>query len=120
MAMKKVFPDVPLVQTFHSSYERELILNGKIAEDGLEHQFLTLIYRELEYVSDRLMTVSQSFADYMSHYTKDPSRIQIIPNGFDEKRFKPVAHENDVPQLVTVTRLVPAKGSMCSSKPAPN
>ncbi|BCG58732.1 glycosyltransferase family 4 protein [Paenibacillus sp. URB8-2] len=110
MAMKKVFPDVPLVQTFHSSYERELILNGKIAEDGLEHQFLTLIYRELEYVSDRLMTVSQSFADYMSHYTKDPSRIQIIPNGFDEKRFKPVAHENDVPQLVTVTRLVPAKG----------
>ncbi|MFD1776281.1 glycosyltransferase family 4 protein [Paenibacillus rhizophilus] len=110
MAMKKVFPDVPLVQTFHSSYERELILNGKIAEDGLEHQFLTLIYRELEYVSDRLMTVSQSFADYMSHYTKEPSRIQIIPNGFDEKRFKPVAHENDVPQLVTVTRLVPAKG----------
>ncbi|AIQ12417.1 glycosyltransferase family 4 protein [Paenibacillus durus] len=110
MAMKKVFPDVPLVQTVHSSYERELILNGKIAEDGLEHQFLTLIYRELEYVSDRLMTVSQSFAEYMSHYTENPSRIQIIPNGFDEKRFKPVAHENDVPQLVTVTRLVPAKG----------
>ncbi|QWU18083.1 Glycosyltransferase involved in cell wall bisynthesis [Paenibacillus sophorae] len=110
MAMKKVFPDVPLVQTFHSSYERELILNGKIAEDGLEHQFLTLIYGELEHVSDRLMTVSQSFADYMSHYTENPSRIQIIPNGFDEKRFKPVAHENDVPQLVTVTRLVPAKG----------
>ncbi|MDT3426901.1 glycosyltransferase involved in cell wall biosynthesis [Paenibacillus forsythiae] len=110
MAMKKVFPDVPLVQTFHSSYERELILNGKIAENGLEHEFLTRIYRELEYVSDRLMTVSQSFADYMSHYTENPSRIQIIPNGFDEKRFKPVAHENEVPQLVTVTRLVPAKG----------
>ncbi|NJJ40391.1 glycosyltransferase family 4 protein [Paenibacillus apii] len=110
LAMKKVFPDVPLVQTVHSSYERELILNGKIAENGLEHEFLTKIYGELEYVSDRLMTVSQSFADYMSHYTKDPSRIQIIPNGFDEKRFKPVAHENAVPQLVTVTRLVPAKG----------
>ncbi|WP_025692754.1 glycosyltransferase family 4 protein [Paenibacillus zanthoxyli] len=110
MAMKKAFPDVPLVQTVHSSYERELILNGKIAENGLEHEFLTLIYRELEVVSDRLMTVSRSFADYMSHYTENPSRIQIIPNGFDEKRFKPVAHENDVPQLVTVTRLVPAKG----------
>ncbi|AKG34315.1 glycosyltransferase family 4 protein [Paenibacillus durus] len=110
MAMKKAFPDVPLVQTVHSSYERELILNGKIAENGLEHEFLTLIYRELEYVSDRLMTVSRSFAEYMSHYTENPSRIQIIPNGFDEKRFKPVAHENDVPQLVTVTRLVPAKG----------
>ncbi|MNB74825.1 Alpha-D-kanosaminyltransferase [compost metagenome] len=110
LAMKKVFPDVPLVQTFHSSYERELILNGKIAENGPEHQFLTSIYRELEHVSDRLMTVSRNFADYMSHYTDNPERIQVIPNGFDEKRFKPVPHENDVPQLVTVTRLVPAKG----------
>jgi len=34
----------------------------------------------------------------------------VIPNGFDEKRFKPVPHDNAIPQLVTVTRLVPAKG----------
>ncbi|KAA9003920.1 glycosyltransferase family 4 protein [Paenibacillus spiritus] len=110
MAMKKIFPHIPLIQTVHSSYERELILNGAIQEGGIEHQFLTCIYRELEQISDRLLTVSSAFAGYLGQYVSDPSRIGIIPNGFDEKRFKPVAHDNDVPQLVTVTRLVPAKG----------
>ncbi|NUU64007.1 glycosyltransferase family 4 protein [Paenibacillus agri] len=110
LAMKQVFPDVPLIQTLHSSYERELILNGVIAEGGLEHQFLVSIYRELEHVSDRLMTVSRSFADYLSPYLDEPTRVGVIPNGFDEKRFKPVPHDNNIPQLVTVTRLVPAKG----------
>ncbi|MDQ0195905.1 glycosyltransferase family 4 protein [Paenibacillus wynnii] len=110
LAMKKVFPDVPLIQTLHSSYERELILNGAIVENGLEHQFLVSIYRELEHVSERLMTVSLSFAEYLSPYIAEPSQIGVIPNGFDEKRFKPVSHDNSIPQLVTVTRLVPAKG----------
>lgn len=41
---------------------------------------------------------------------KDTSVIKVIPNGFDEKRFKPIAHENAVPQFITVCRLVPAKG----------
>ncbi|MFC3748536.1 glycosyltransferase family 4 protein [Paenibacillus sp. GCM10012306] len=110
LAMKQVYPDVPLIQTLHSSYERELILNGIIAEGGLEHQFLVSIYRELEHVSERLMTVSRSFADYLSPYLEEPARVGVIPNGFDEKRFKPVPHDNNIPQLVTVTRLVPAKG----------
>ncbi|KGE16502.1 glycosyltransferase family 4 protein [Paenibacillus wynnii] len=110
LAMKKVFPDVPLIQTLHSSYERELILNGVIVENGLEHQFLVSLYREMEHVSERLMTVSLSFAEYLSPYIAEPSQIGVIPNGFDEKRFKPVSHDNSIPQLVTVTRLVPAKG----------
>ncbi|ETT72808.1 group 1 glycosyl transferase [Paenibacillus sp. FSL R7-277] len=110
LAMKRIYPDVPLIQTLHSSYERELILNGLIREGGLEHQFLVAIYRELEQVSDRLMTVSRAFADYVTPYIDQPDSIGVIPNGFDEKRFKPVPHENDIPQLVTVTRLVPAKG----------
>lgn len=87
-----------------------MILNGAISEGGLEHQFLVSLYRELEHVSDRLMTVSQAFAEYVAPYILDPSNIGVIPNGFDEKRFKPVPHDNAVPQLVTVTRLVPAKG----------
>lgn len=110
LSLKKCYPDTPLIQTIHSSYERELILNGVIAEDGPEHRFLTSIYRELEHVSDRLMTVSHAFSHYLSAYTDKPENIGVIPNGFDEKRFKPVPHDNDVPQLVTVTRLVPAKG----------
>lgn len=110
MAMKAVFPDTPLVQTVHSSYERELILNGKIKENGLEHRFLVSLYKELEYISDRLMTVSNSFKSYMTPYVNRPEDIGVIPNGFDEKRFKPVPHENAVPQLITVCRLVPAKG----------
>ncbi|MBO2942601.1 glycosyltransferase family 4 protein [Paenibacillus sp. F411] len=110
MAMKTVFPDVPLVQTVHSSYERELILNGRIQENGLEHRFLTSLYRELEVVSEQVLTVSRSFAHYMAPYVQEPERIGVIYNGFDEKRFKPVPHENIVPQLITVCRLVPAKG----------
>ncbi|MNW29783.1 Alpha-D-kanosaminyltransferase [compost metagenome] len=110
LAMKAVFPDVPLIQTIHSSYERELILNGKIKEGGPEHQFLISIYRELERKTDRMLTVSGSFRNYMSPYVDHHERIQIIPNGYDERRFKPIPHENDVAQLITVCRLVPAKG----------
>ncbi|MHA0857949.1 glycosyltransferase family 4 protein [Paenibacillus sp. CMAA1364] len=110
LAMKKLFPEIPLIQTIHSSYERELILNGTIQEDGPEHQFLTSLYRELESKSDRMMTVSQSFATYLSSYVNHPEVIQVIPNGFDERRFAPVPHNNEIIQLVTVCRLVPAKG----------
>lgn len=110
LAMKEVFPDTPVIQSIHSSYERELILNGKIQENGLEHQFLTSIYKELEHRTDRVLTVSNSFKDYLTPYVVDPDAIGVIPNGFDEKRFKPIPHENEVTQLVTVCRLVPAKG----------
>lgn len=110
MAMKDVFPDVPVVQTFHSSYERELLLNGKIRENGPEHKFLVSIYKELEHRTDRLLTVSHAFKNYMAPYVDHPDDIQVIPNGYDEKRFKPVPHDNEVAQLVAVCRLVPAKG----------
>jgi glycosyltransferase involved in cell wall biosynthesis len=110
LVMKRLYPDTPLIMTIHSSYERELMLNGRIAEDGLEHRFLTSVYGELEAKADRLLTVSESFRQYMSPYVKKPGAIQVIPNGFDEKRFKPISHENEVVQLITVCRLVPAKG----------
>ena len=42
LVMKQLYPDTPLVMTIHSSYERELILNGKIVEGGQEHHFLNL------------------------------------------------------------------------------
>lgn len=110
LVMKQLYPDTPLVMTIHSSYERELILNGKIVEGGQEHRFLTSIYGELEAKTDRILTASESFRQYMTPYVKQPEAIHVIPNGFDEKRFKPISHENDVVQLITVCRLVPAKG----------
>ncbi|MDO7905985.1 glycosyltransferase family 4 protein [Paenibacillus sp. JX-17] len=110
LAMKHIFPEIPLIQTVHSSYEKELLLNGKIEENGLEHRFLTSLYRELESKVDSLLTVSQSFRSYLAPYVNEPQSISIIPNGFDERRFKPIPHENEVPQLITVCRLVPAKG----------
>ncbi|MFB5266405.1 glycosyltransferase family 4 protein [Paenibacillus enshidis] len=110
LAMRSVFPDTPLIQTLHSSYERELILNGKIAEGGPEHQFLVSMYRELEYCTDQLMTVSKSFRGYMAPYVDRHEDIRVLPNGYDERRFKPIPHENEVAQLITVCRLVPAKG----------
>ncbi|WP_123041191.1 glycosyltransferase family 4 protein [Cohnella candidum] len=110
MAMKRVFPDTPVIMTVHSSFERELILNGRIATDGPEHRFLTSIYGELERHAGLLTTVSQSFANYMGQYMRNPAAIRVIPNGYDEKRFKPISHDNAVAQLVTVCRLVPAKG----------
>ncbi|MEW4369075.1 glycosyltransferase family 4 protein [Paenibacillus kandeliae] len=110
LVMREVFPDTPLVQTIHSSYEWELILNGKIEEGSMEQEFLTSLYRELEHKSDRLMTVSRSFREYLVPYVDRPEDIVVLPNGFDDKRFKPVPHENEVPQLMSVCRLVPAKG----------
>ncbi|MEK3882573.1 glycosyltransferase family 4 protein [Paenibacillus sp. PL2-23] len=110
LVMKELFPNTPVVMTVHSSYERELILNGRIQEGGPEHKFLTSIYRELEHRTDKLMTVSESFRHYLAPYIDDPNAIKVIPNGFDEKRFKPISHENEVTQLITVCRLVPAKG----------
>lgn len=110
LVMREVFPDTPLVQTIHSSYEWELILNGKIEEGSMEQEFLTCLYRELEQKSDRLMTVSRSFREYLVPYVDRPEDIVVLPNGFDDKRFKPVPHENEVPQLMSVCRLVPAKG----------
>ncbi|MBB6674342.1 glycosyltransferase family 4 protein [Cohnella nanjingensis] len=110
LAMKQIYPDTPLLMTVHSSYERELILNGRIPADGPEHRFLTSLYGELEHRTDRLLTVSRSFAAYMGAYMKRPETVGVIPNGYDERRFKPISHENEVTQLVTVCRLVPAKG----------
>jgi len=110
LVMKKLFPDTPVLMTVHSSFEKELILNGRISEGGPEEQFLTSLYGELEHQVDRLMTVSEAFKSYIAQYVKHPERILVIRNGFDEKRFKPMAHENEVPQLITMCRLVPAKG----------
>jgi glycosyltransferase involved in cell wall biosynthesis len=110
LAMKRVFPDTPLLMTVHSSYERELMLNGRLREGSPEHRFLTSIYGELEACTDKMLTVSESFRAYLAPLLKHPEVVRVIPNGFDEKRFKPVSHENAVPQLITVCRLVPAKG----------
>lgn len=110
LVMKQLYPDTPLIMTIHSSYERELMLNGRIREGGTEHRFLTSIYRELEAKADLLTTVSVSFRSYIAPYVDRPEAIKVIPNGYDEKRFKPIAHDNAVTQLITVCRLVPAKG----------
>ena len=110
LVLKKQFPHTPVVMTVHSSYENELLLNGRIRQDGLEHRFLTSLYRELEATVDRLVTVSNAFKTYLGRFVERPEQIEVIPNGFDPKRFRPIPHENEVPQLVTLCRLVPAKG----------
>ncbi|OGX61563.1 MAG: glycosyl transferase, partial [Paenibacillus sp. RIFOXYA1_FULL_44_5] len=110
LAMKEVFPETPVIVTIHSSYERELILNGVIEEDGPELAFLVSIYKELELKLDKILTVSHSFRQYLSEFMEHAEEIQVIPNGYDERRFRPVSHDNEIPQLVTVCRLVPAKG----------
>ncbi|MDF2927659.1 MAG: glycosyltransferase family 4 protein [Paenibacillaceae bacterium] len=110
LAMKELFPDTPVMITVHSSYERELILNGRIRENGPEVEFLTSIYGELEDRLDKIVTVSESFRVYMSGFIKNGENITVIPNGFDQRRFRPFSHENAVAQLICVCRLVPAKG----------
>jgi glycosyltransferase involved in cell wall biosynthesis len=110
LAMKQLFPDTPVLATIHSSYEKELILNGKILPGGPEETFLTKLYGELEHQVNGIVTVSQSFKAYLGGYVQKGEAIGVIPNGFDERRFRPVAHDNAVPQLISVCRLVPAKG----------
>lgn len=110
LAMKQIFPDTPVMITIHSSYEKELMLNGRIREGGPEERFLTSIYGELEYSLDRIITASHAFRMYLGNYMQDSSKIDVIPNGFDQRRFRPYSHENAVTQLISVCRLVPAKG----------
>lgn len=110
LVMKRLFPNTPVIVTIHSSYERELMLNGKIAIDGPEYQFLTSIYGEMENRLDGIMTVSMSFKQYLSAYVHNSENIHVIPNGFDERRFRPFPHDSVTPQLISVCRLVPAKG----------
>ncbi len=110
LAMKHIYPHTPLITTIHSSYELELILNGEIEANGPEHQFLNLLYREVELKSDLLITASYSFRNYLAKHIHNQERVVVIPNGFDEKRFRPIAHDNIIPQFITVCRLVPAKG----------
>lgn len=110
LVMKQLFPQTPVLLTIHSSFEKELTLNGKIAVGGPEHLFLTALYGELEHRLDGIVTVSESFKRYLSGFVRNGEAIQVIPNGFDEKRFRPVAHDNAIPQLISVCRLVPAKG----------
>lgn len=110
LAMKQLYPDTPIVVTIHSSYEGELILNGKIKEGSREHIFFTSLYREIEANVDQIITASQTFKQYLSSYVEKPDKITVIPNGFDQRRFKPIAHDNPVPQLITLCRLIPAKG----------
>lgn len=110
LVMKQLFPDTPVMITIHSSYERELELNGKIKPDGPEMKFLTSIYGELEDRLNQIVTVSNSFKGYLSEFVQDSEKIGVIPNGFDQRRFRPFSHENAVPQLISVCRLVPAKG----------
>lgn len=110
LVMKQLYPDIPVMITIHSSYERELLLNGRIREDGPEIRFLASLYGELEDRLDQIVTVSNSFKSYLADHMQDPEKIGVIPNGFDQRRFRPISHENAVPQLISVCRLVPAKG----------
>ncbi|GIQ71296.1 glycosyltransferase family 1 protein [Xylanibacillus composti] len=110
LALKHLYPDIPMLATIHSSYERELSLNGKIQPNGPEQAFLVSLYRELEANCDQLITVSEAFRQYMTPFLEQPERVKVIRNGFDQKRFRPISHDTPVPQLVTLCRLVPAKG----------
>ena len=110
LVMKQLFPKTPLIMTIHSSFEQELILNKRIEANGPEYHFLTSLYRELEEKADLIMTVSESFKKYLDGFLVEAEKVEVLPNGFDEKRFKPISHDNAVPQLITVCRLVPAKG----------
>jgi glycosyltransferase involved in cell wall biosynthesis len=110
LAFKHCYPQIPVILTIHSSYETELILNEQITRSGPERQFLTAIYREVEKKVEVITTVSQSFKRYLSQFVRQPERIRVIYNGFDQTLFRPSEHRNGVPQLVSLSRLVPAKG----------
>ncbi|MDF2716880.1 MAG: glycosyltransferase family 4 protein, partial [Paenibacillus sp.] len=78
LVMKQLFPDTPVLVTIHSSYENELILNGKISPGGPEETFLTSLYGELEHKLDGIVTVSQSFKRYLSGFVRNGEAIGVI------------------------------------------
>jgi glycosyltransferase involved in cell wall biosynthesis len=110
LVMKQIFPNTPLLVTIHSSYENELILNGELDIHSPGYEFLISLYREIQFAADLVITASQSFKQYIGQHIENAEKILVIPNGFDERRFRPIPHDNQIPQLISVCRLVPAKG----------
>ena len=85
--------------TIHSSFERELILEWPVLlENGVEHRFLTANLSGAGIENGPMLTPSESFRfQYLKPYVETMSGsewIRMIPNGFDEKRFRPISHEN--------------------------
>ncbi|WP_128893735.1 glycosyltransferase family 4 protein [Longirhabdus pacifica] len=110
LVMKYLFPHTPVVVTIHSSYENELFLNHVITKESKAYQFLTSIYHELEETVDQIIVVSHAFKRFLSPHFTRLDEIKVLYNGFDQKRFRPSNRRNEVVQLVTLCRLVPAKG----------
>ncbi|MFL9912942.1 glycosyltransferase family 4 protein [Paraburkholderia sp. RL17-337-BIB-A] len=79
---------VPLVTTFHALGRVRRIHQG--ADDGFPDERFA-IEDELVARSDIVVAeCPQDEADLIEHYRADPSRIQIVPCGFDADEFRPI------------------------------
>tara|TARA_R110002049_G_scaffold4601_1_gene31689 strand:- start:81431 stop:82663 length:1233 start_codon:yes stop_codon:yes gene_type:complete len=110
--------DIPIVCHFHGPWADEAECEG---DRGLSNRFKRLIEQTTYHRADRLITLSQAFADVLvNRYGVDSHRIRVIPGGVDLDRFNVISSrcqarqrlswDVDGPILLCVRRLVPRMG----------
>jgi glycosyltransferase involved in cell wall biosynthesis len=60
--------------------------------------------------ADRMLCVSREMCEFVREMSGRPEAIRLWSQGIDLDRFRPVAHENDVPTLIMVGRFTEKKG----------
>jgi len=108
----------PFVVHFHGPWALESAVEGAGKLAVSTKRFIEqAVYR----AGDRFIVLSQAFADILAReYGVSPSAIRVVPGGVDVGRFRTVGSRADArralgwpvdrPTLVTVRRLVRAKG----------
>lgn len=108
---------VPFVITFHALGRVRMLHQGCADRFPRER---TEIERRLMRQADRVIAeCPQDRIDQISLYGADPEKIRVVPCGFDESEFRPIAPAvarreigvtDDGPLIVHVGRMVPRKG----------
>lgn len=108
---------IPLVMTFHALGKVRRLHQG--ADDGFPDERFAIeaqLVRESDVV---IAECPQDAADLREHYAVDPSRVEIVPCGFDTAEFAPMERElarkllgwpNDQFAVLQLGRIVRRKG----------
>jgi polysaccharide biosynthesis protein PelF len=106
----------PIVITEHGVAYRELMLyyNAYLFNEPSKifwKVFARNVVRPIYESADVIAPVCQANAGWETALGADPSKIEVIYNGIDVDRFKPmeVARDEDVPTVVSVARIDPFK-----------
>jgi glycosyltransferase involved in cell wall biosynthesis len=110
--------EIPFVTTIHTTLDGQSRVNGTKTYNSLGlapvEVFSRLAYPYIKTMEKLYLRRSRNFI-CVSNWVKSLAGVQaeVIHNGVDEKRFRPVQRRNDVPVVLYVGRLLAMKGIDC-------